>query len=80
MAPLLQPTTTCADKGGQSALGNLPYFSVGAGAADEEELPPHDASVLPHMHSDEDIAALFPTLDAPPLSVNVDDWKPEDVE
>ena len=69
-APLLRPQATGGGKGGRPATAHLPTFSAEEGEA-------HDMNVLPHLHSDEDMAKLFPILDAPPAAVNVEDWRHE---
>ena len=69
MAPLLRPQTTNEDQGGQSSDGYLPAFGV-----QEGEL--HDVEILPHMYDDDESRRLFPLLEAPPPSDNVEDWQP----
>ena len=73
-APLLRPHEAKEDNGGPSSdAGHLPHFEVTVAEIGEEP-PPHDVTVLPHMHSESDIRKFFPTLGAPPLVENAEDW------
>jgi hypothetical protein len=56
-------------QGGHSIEGDkLPAYS----AVIEAEL--HDADRLPHLHSEAEIAEMFPTIPAAPAQQNLNDW------
>ena len=42
----------------------------------DTEMEMHDVGRLPHMHSAEEIAKLFPLIAAAPLQPNAEDWEP----
>ena len=68
-APLLRPHDVDGRQGGHSASDDvLPTYM----AADVDK--PHDASRLPHMHSDIEIDKLFPTIEAAPPPGNTEEW------
>ena len=68
-APLLRPHGVDGRQGGQSADdAYLPTYI--ATKVDQ----PHDASRLPHKHSDIEISELFPTIQAAVAPDNCDDW------
>jgi hypothetical protein len=46
----------------------LPTFSA--------EVRAHDETRLPHLHSEEEIAELFPSIDAAPEVPNMNDYDP----
>ena len=69
VAPLLRPHDVDGRQGGQSADdAYLPTYT--ATRVDQ----PHDASRLPHKHSDIEINELFPTIEAAAAPDNCDDW------
>jgi hypothetical protein len=62
-------------QGGHSIEGDgLPAYS----ATIEAEL--HDAGRLPHLHSEAEIAEMFPTIPAAPAQQNLNDWNPTCVD
>ena len=68
-APLLRPLEDDSRKGGHSTVEEpLPTY-----VAQTEDLP-HDESCLPHLYSAEEIARLFPTIEAAPQCPNTDDY------
>ena len=68
-APLLRPHDVDGRQGGHSAVDDvLPTYV--AAKVDQ----PHDATRLPHKHSDIEIADLFPTIVAAPAPENAEDW------
>ena len=72
-APLLRPHSVDGRQGGQSVDdAYLPTYT--ATRVDQ----PHDASRLPHKHSDIEINELFPTIEAAAAPENCDDWNPAD--
>jgi hypothetical protein len=72
-APLLRPHGVDGREGGHSIDDNpLPTFVA------DIEAEVHDASVLPHMHSQKDIDHMFPTIDAAPRQDNDDDFDAEE--
>ena len=74
-APLLRPHDDADRRGGHSDGddydSHLPTYMTETGR-------PHDASRLPHKHSQKEIAKLFPTIAAAEAPPNAEDWKPED--
>ena len=67
-APLLRPNDIDGRQGGQPVVDEiLPTYVA--------EM--HDASRLPHKHSDTEIADLFPTIDAAAAVDNAEDWLPD---
>ena len=70
-APLLRPHGHEDREGDHSTHDPLPTF-----LADYEALM-HDPHVLPHMHSDNDIAKMFPILPAAPEPPNAEDYVPD---
>ena len=70
-APLLRPQESGGSKGGQTATSHLPAF-----VQEKYEGEIHDVSMLPHLHSEEDMRRLFRVLEAPPAAINVEDWEP----
>ena len=74
-APLLRPMDSDDRQGGHSIEGDmLPAYS----AEIEPEL--HDAGRLPHLHSEAEIAKMFPTIPAAPAQPNLNDWNPTCVD
>ena len=70
-APLLRPLDADGQQGGHLAGGDpLPTF-----AAHTDDIP-HDESRLPHMYSEDDIARLFPVIEAAPEQPNTIDYDP----
>ena len=68
-APLLRPLGSDGQQGGHLAGDDpLPTF-----AAVTEDIP-HDESRLPHMYSTDDIARLFPIIEAAPEQPNTIDY------
>ena len=69
-APLLRPLEgDNGQQGGHLAGGDpLPTF-----AAHTDDVP-HDETRLPHAYSDDDIARLFPTIEAAPEPPNTNDY------
>ena len=47
-------------------------------ASHSHEAQIHDLSVLPHMHSEDDIENMFLKIEAAPETANSRDWIPED--
>ena len=66
-APPLRPHAS-------GAVDPLPTFVTTLGDSSDGEL--HDVGRLPHMHSAEEIAKLFPLITAAPLQPNAEDWEP----
>ena len=68
-APLLRPDGSDGRQGGQTAGDDpLPTFAL------EGEI--HDESMLPHLYSSDDVARMFPQIQAAPLQPNAEDWIP----
>ena len=76
MAMLLRPQEASGGKGGQSSAGHLPTFVVYEDGTVDNQIP-HDVRMLPHMYGQDEMNRLFPVLEAPAQSENVEDWKPE---
>ena len=74
-APLLRPMGSSDREGGHPIDSHLPAFS-----AEEFEAELHDITRLPHMHSEDEIRKLFPTIHAAPACPNSFDWKPNLME
>ena len=66
-APLLRPH-------GSEAVNPLPTFVTTFDGDLDGEL--HDVGRLPHLHSTEEIAKLFPLITAAPIQPNAEDWEP----
>ena len=68
-APLLRPHGTDGRECSQSDGGDpLPTFNL------EAEF--HDEHMLPHLHSDDDVRRMFPSIQAAQLQPNAEDWIP----
>ena len=67
-APLLRPLEDDSRKGGHSTVEPLPTY-----VAHTEDVP-HDESRLPHLYPADEIARLFPTIEAAPQQPNTDDY------
>ena len=76
-APLLRPRDVDGRQGGHPAVDEqLPTYIATSKAARSGEM--HDESRLPHMHSDAEIADLFPESGAAEAQANTDDWQSEE--
>ena len=58
-ALLLRPQGSSGDKGGQPAIGHLPFFVV-LPDGEEDHREPHGPSVLPHLHGQERSRQMIP--------------------
>ena len=67
-APLLRPHGSEGREGGHSTGDPLPTF------VSEVEAMTHDANILPHMYSAEQIDEMFPTINAAPETENAEDY------
>ena len=66
---MLRPLDEDGRKGGHPAdFDPLPTFIADTDSA------PHDESRLPHMHTSEEIARLFPTIEAAPEQPDTNDY------
>ena len=73
-APLLRPLDVDGRQGGHSADDSvLPAFMNDASAG------PHDASRLPHKHTDVELDKYFPIIKAAPPVENAEDWNGEEL-
>ena len=68
-APLLRPHGGDDREGGHPIDDPLPTFLA------TYEREPHNPSLLPHLHSADDILKLFPTIDAAPGPINDKDFE-----
>ena len=69
-APLLRPYGGDDREGGQPIDDPLPTF-----LNDIDESQAHDPNILPHMYSPEQIDEMFPTIEAAPIGIHVEDFE-----
>ena len=67
-ALLLRPHGNDDREGGHPVDDPLPSFIA------TMECEPHDPNLLPHLHSADDIAILFPSIGAAPGPLNAEDY------
>ena len=68
-APLLRPLNVDGRQGGHSVDDSVLSAFVNDACAG-----PHDATRLPHKHSDAELDKYFPIITAAPLVENAEDW------
>ena len=70
-APLLRPNVGDGGEGGTPASGYIPTFEV-------RQAEMHDAEILPHLYSEDEVERLFPKIEASEPRANVEDWEPSE--
>ena len=67
----MRPNVGAGGEGGTPASGYLPTFEV-------REAEMHDAEILPHLYSEDEVERLFPKIEASKPRANVEDWEPSE--